>query len=178
MNSKCIYCGSTSYGRPCLYSPTKTHVHFDAPDKCIFCGSKVIGTGCPYNPYGKVHIRGPQFLATVKEQCEKSTVLSYLYENISKLSEKPINSPLNRFYKRLAGIIANCSEPLLEALQLQSTPTYNNLTKEQNILAFELKDRLKTQYSAINESLKYANAGLPQEIVEQILLDIIIGNSK
>lgn len=178
MESRCIYCSSKYYGRPCLYSPTKTHVHFDAPNKCIFCGSKVIGTGCPYNPYGKVHIRGPEFLATVKEQVEKSTILSYLYENISKLTEKKAISPLNRFYKRLAGIIANSGEPLLEALQLQQTPSYGNLTKEQNIVAFELKDRLKKQYSAINESVKYANTALPQEIVEQILLDTIMGNGE
>jgi hypothetical protein len=176
MDSHCIYCNSKYYGRPCLYSPTKTHVHFDAPNKCIFCGSKVIGTGCPYNPYGKIHIRGPEFLASVKEQAEKSTILSYLYENISKLKDSPIISPLNRFYKRLAGIIANASEPLLEALQLQSTPVYKDLSKEQNVLAFELKERLKNQYSVINESIKYANTALPQEIVEQILLDVIISN--
>jgi len=106
MESRCIYCASKYYGRPCLYSPSKTHVHFDA-NKCIFCGSKVIGTGCPYNPYGKVHVRGPEFLAGIKEQVEKSTILSYLYENISTLKDNVANSPLSRFYKRLAGIIAN-----------------------------------------------------------------------
>jgi hypothetical protein len=178
MDSHCIYCNSKYYGRPCLYSPTKTHVHFDAPNKCIFCGSKVIGTGCPFNPYGKIHIRGPEFLASVKEQVEKSTILSYLYENISKISDSKIISPLNRFYKRLAGIVANSGEPLLEALQLQNTPIYENLTKEQNIMAFDLKERLKEQYKQINESVKYANTALPCELVEQILLDIIIGNSK
>ena len=176
MDSHCIYCNSKYYGRPCLYSPTKTHVHFDAPNKCIFCGSKVIGTGCPFNPYGKIHIRGPEFLASVKEQVEKSTILSYLYENISKISDSKIISPLNRFYKRLAGIVANSGEPLLEALQLQHTPIYENLTKEQNILAFDLRERLKEQYKQINESVKYANTALPQEIVEQILLDVIISN--
>jgi hypothetical protein len=175
-DSKCIYCNSKYYGRPCLYSPTKTHVHFGAPNKCIFCGSKVVGTGCPYNPYGKVHVKGPEFLASVKEQVEKSLVLSYLYENISKVANFTANSPLNRFYKRLAGIVANAGEPLLEALRLQQTPTYEKLTKEQSIFAFELKDRLKHQFLQINESVKHANTGLPQEIVEQILLDVIISN--
>jgi hypothetical protein len=174
MDSRCIYCASKYYGRPCLYSPTKTHVHFDAPNKCIFCGSKVVGTGCPFNPFGKVHIRGPEFLASVKEQVEKSTILTYLYENISKLSGSTQISPLNRFYKRLAGIIANASEPLLEALQFQATPRYDKLTKEQTITAFELKGRLKEQFSELTESIKYANTSLPQEIVEQILLDVII----
>jgi hypothetical protein len=176
MDSRCIYCSSKYYGRPCLYSPTKTHVHFDAPNKCIFCGSKVTGTGCPYNPYGKIHIKGPEFLASVKEQVEKSTILSYLYDNMSSIVEETVYSPLNRFYKRLAGIIANSGEPLLEALQLQNKPSYANLSKEQNILAYEIKERLSEQYQKINESLKYANTALPQELVEQILLDVIISN--
>ena len=176
MDSHCIYCNSKYYGRPCLYSPTKTHVHFDSPNKCIFCGSKVIGTGCPYNPYGKIHIRGPEFLLGVREQVQKSTVLSYLFENLSNFSESVVKSPLNRFYKRLAGIIGNSGEPLLEALSFQSTPIYENLNKEQNLLAFELKYRLKEQYAAIHESVKYANTGLPKEVVEQILVDVIISH--
>ncbi len=175
MESRCIYCASKYYGRPCLYSPTKTHVHFDA-GKCIFCGSKVVGAGCPYNPYGKIHIKGPEFLASVKEQVEKSTILSYLYENLSKLNATPIISPLNRFYKRLAGILANAGQPLLEALELQETPSYDKLSREQNVLAFELKERLKKQYKDINESVKYANTALPQEVVEKILLSVIISN--
>jgi hypothetical protein len=136
----------------------------------------VIGSGCPYNPYGKIHIRGPEFLATVKEQVEKSTILSYLYENISKLTDDHVKTPLNRFYKRLAGIIANSGEPLLEALQLQQTASYTNLTKEQNLFAFDLKERLKHQFKELNESVKHANTGLPKEVVEQILLDVIISD--
>lgn len=176
MDSRCIYCASKYYGRPCLYSPTKTHVHFGAPDRCIYCGSKVIGTGCPYNPFGKVHVRGPEFLLSVREQVEKSSVLSYLYENVSKMYESKVLSPLNRFYNRLAKIIANSGEPLLEALELQQTPTYSKITKEQNLCVFDLKNRLKEQFNSLNDTLKYANASLPQEIVEQVLLDAIISN--
>jgi hypothetical protein len=175
MDSRCIYCSSKYFGRPCLYSPSKTHVHFDAPNKCIFCGSKVVGTGCPYNPYGKVHVKGPEFLASVKEQVEKSTILSYLYENMVRVTDETIYSPLNRFYKRLASIVANAGEPLLEALQFQNKPSYAKLSKEQHLLVFEIKERLSEQYNKINESVKYANTALPQELVEQILLDIIIG---
>lgn len=176
MDSHCIYCSSKSYGKPCLYSPTKTHVHFDAPNKCIFCGSKVVGTGCPYNPFGKVHIRGPEFLANVKESVEKSTILKYLYETVSNFTESTIQSPLNRFFKRLSGIIANSGEPLLEALQLQESSSYVNLTKEQNLVAFELKERLQEQYDQISNSVKYAHTALPKEIVEKILLDVIMSN--
>jgi hypothetical protein len=171
--SRCIYCNSTSYGKPCLFSSTSTHVHFDTPDKCIYCGSKYLGSGCMYNPFGKNHIRGPQFLANVKEHTEKSVVLNYLFENINN-QDDTYNSPLNRFYKRMCGIIANASQSLMEALSLHVKPTFSNLSKEQTLKAFEIKKRISDQYKSINETIKYANLSLPQEIVEEILIDAII----
>jgi len=179
MSSHCIYCNSTTYGRPCLFSPTKTHVHFDAPNKCIYCGSRSLGTGCLWNPIGKIHIRGPEFLANVKEQTEKSVILKYLYENLTKMQNLPYITPLSRFYKRLCGIVSNAGEPLLEAFNLQSKPSMANLTKEQNIKAFEIKERLQEQYVQLIDTVKHANMSLPQEIVENILIDAIIsGNEK
>jgi hypothetical protein len=176
--SHCIYCNSTTYGRPCIFSPQNTHVHFDAPGKCIYCGSKVIGSGCLFNPFGKIHVRGPEFLTNSKQQVEKSAVLSYLYENISKDAPDSPLTPLSRFYKRLCGIISNVGQPLLEALSLQERPTYANLSKEYNIKAFELKERLVEQYKQLNETLNHANLSLPQEVVEEILVDAIISASE
>jgi hypothetical protein len=170
----CIYCNSAYYGRPCLFSPSNTHVHFDEPNKCIFCGSKVNGSGCPFNPFGKIHVRGAAYLANVKEQTEKSAVLNYLYENINNDQQLEHTSPLNRFYKRLCGIISNAGQPLLEAFSLQSKPTHSNLSKDQTIKAFELKERISTQYKELNETIKHANLALPQEIVEEILVDAIM----
>jgi hypothetical protein len=172
--SHCIYCNSSTYGRPCIFSATNTHVHFDDPNKCIYCGSKVLGGGCIWNPFGKTHVRGPEYLANVKEQTEKSVILSYLYENISKDDPNKPLTPLSRFYKRLCGIISSSSQPLLEALNLQAKPTYAGLSKEHNIRAFEIRERLIEQYKQINETLKHANLALPQEIVEEILVDAII----
>ena len=177
MNSHCIYCNSNTYGRPCIFSPTSTHVHFDAPNKCIYCGSKVQGSGCPYNPFGKIHVRGPEYLLSVKEQTEKSVILNYLYENVTNEQEIKHTSPLNRFYKRLYGIISNASQPLLEAFSLQTMPKYTSLSKEQTIKAFELRERIKEQYKEFTETVKYANLALPQEIVEEILVDAIISNN-
>lgn len=172
--SHCIYCNSTVHGRPCIFSPTNTHVHFDSPGKCIYCGSKMQGSGCIFNPFGKNHVRAPEFLAGVKEQTEKSTILKYLYEQVNKLQHSPYMSPLNRFYKRLYEIVCTSGQPLLEALQLQSKPTYSNLDKKQNLYAHELKERLSTQYKQIYETIKHANLSLPQEIVEEILVDAIM----
>jgi hypothetical protein len=175
--SHCIYCNSNTYGRPCIFSPTNTHVHFDAPNKCIYCGSKVQGSGCPFNPFGKIHVRGPEYLLSVKEQTEKSAVLNYLYENITNEQEITHTSALTRFYKRLHGIVSNASQPLLEAFNLQTKPKYSNLTKEQTIKAFELRERIKEQFKQFNETVKHANLSLPQEIVEEILVDAIISSN-
>jgi hypothetical protein len=178
MASHCIYCNSNTYGRPCIFSPTNTHVHFDAPQKCIYCGSKNIGGGCIWNPFSKFHVRGPEYLANVKEQSEKSAILNYLYENVSKIQDVKYMSPLNRFYKRLSGIISSTTQPLLEALSLQTKPTYANLSKEQNIKAFELKERLLENYKQLNNTIKQANLTLPQEIVEEILIDAILSGDE
>jgi hypothetical protein len=130
-----------------------------------------------YNPFGKTHVRGPEFLANVKEHTEKSVILNYLFENIN-INSDTYNSPLNRFYKRMCGIIANASQSLMEALSLQNKPTYSNLSKEQNLKVFEIKSRLSDQYKSINETIKYANLSLPQEIVEEILIDAIMVSSE
>jgi hypothetical protein len=176
MVSHCIYCNSNTYGRPCIFSPTKTHVHFDVANKCIYCGSKVLGSGCPFNPFGKIHIRGAEYLANVKEQVEKSSILKYLYENITKTQEIKYSSPLTRFYRRLCGILSNASDPLLEAFKFQSKPNYANLSKEQTVHIFELKEKLKFQLKNFSNTVKNANLTLPQEIVEEILIDAIISD--
>jgi actin-like ATPase involved in cell morphogenesis len=110
----------------------------------------------------------------VKEQTEKSTILNYIYENISKDDPSRPLSPLSRFYKRLYGIVSSASQPLLEALNLQCKPTYVNLPKEYNIKAFEIRERLVEQYRQLSETVKHANLALPQEIVEEILVDAIM----
>lgn len=177
--SHCIYCNSTTYGKPCIFSPQNVHVHFDAPNKCIYCGSKAIGTGCIFNPFGKQHIRGPEFLVNVKEQVKNSTILSYLYENVinSEKSNAPL-TPLSRFYKRLAGFVTTLGQPLMESFKFQSKPTYTGLLKEHTIIAFGLKERLEEQLKQVTSTLKHANLALPQEIVEDILVDAIISASE
>lgn len=83
--SKCSYCGSSGFGKPCVYNPGNPHIHTDAqgciycgssayggncvhgPDRvhvhlgkggCIYCGSKLLGFGCVNNPHGKTHVHG------------------------------------------------------------------------------------------------------------------------
>lgn len=175
--TKCIYCGSTSHGRPCLFSPTNTHVHMGDPEKCIYCGSKYLGSGCMFNPYSKFHVRGPEFLSKVREQVEKTAVLNYLLENLNSKNDLTYKSPLDRFYKRIASIISTLGQPLLEALHLSEKPTYDNLSKSQMIKTIEYKKVLSEQLNEINKTLFDANLELPRELVEEIIVDAIISDS-
>lgn len=174
-DSTCIYCGSRSYGKVCLFSPTQTHVHFDNPKKCIYCGSPYTGTGCPYNPYGKIHVRGPEFLNRSAIKTEKAAVLSYVLNIASSfLTEcETFSSPLDRLYTRIAGMISSIAEPLLEAFSFRETPTYGDLTKDQLIKAVELKKKISSNLKDFNETLFMASLSLPQEIVEKTLIDAI-----
>jgi len=82
---KCMYCGSSSYGTGCLYGPKGIHVHpHNTGGKCIYCGSSSIGSGCIYNPFGKVHVRGVDFNAMIKETAEHGITLGYLLRRLSQ----------------------------------------------------------------------------------------------
>jgi hypothetical protein len=174
----CIYCNSKYYGKGCLFSPTNTHVHMDAMDRCIYCGSKYVGGGCLFNPYGKQHIKGPEFLNRVHEQVKNSTILSFLYEKVKGINKNNFLTPLNRFYSRLSTIIANNSSHLLETFELQTKPSYKNITKEQFLKTNEVKKRLTEQFLDISKTIKHANLFLPEELVEEILVDAIISSNE
>lgn len=175
-NTSCIYCGSSSYGKPCLYSPTDTHVHMDEPGKCIYCGSTYQGSGCMFNPYGKVHVKGPEFLNRSAIQAEKASILTYFLNMASSILEESrfYKSPLDRLYKRISGVIASISEPFLETLNLQETPSYGNLKKEEMVKTIELKKKFQNHIENFTKTLTEANLELPQEIVEKALVDAIM----
>lgn len=174
-NTQCIYCGSSSYGRPCIFSPTNTHVHMDEPGKCIYCGSTYQGGGCIFNPYGKFHVRGPEFLNRAAVKTEKAVFLNYM---LGKLKPEVINesyvSPLDRFYKRISNIIFNIAEPLFEALSLNHTSVYASLPKPQLIKAVEYKQKFKKHLTEMSKTVRDASLELPPEIVEEYLIEAII----
>jgi hypothetical protein len=170
----CIYCGSKSYGKGCIFSPTNTHIHMDSTNSCIYCGSKYVGSGCLFNPYGKIHVKSPEFLNRVQEQVKDSIVLSYLYEKVKQTNLNKYITPLSRFYKRLSEIISSTGSCLLEVFEMQNKSNFTNLNKEHYIQATEIKKRLIKHYSEINETLKIANANLPEEVIEKILIDAIM----
>jgi hypothetical protein len=175
-NTYCIYCNSSSYGTGCVYSPTETHVHMDSPGTCIYCGATSIGNGCVYNPYGDIHVRGPEFLNRSAVQAEKASVLTYFLNMATSIIEESrfYKSPLDRLYRRISGIIATISEPFLETLNLQETPSYGNLKKEQMIKTIEYKKKFQEQIENLAKTITEANLELPQEIVEKSLVDAIM----
>ncbi len=57
MSTRCIYCGSTSFGKGCVNSPDKVHKHSTDSSICMYCGMPSYGSGCRYAPKGK-HMHG------------------------------------------------------------------------------------------------------------------------
>ena len=88
--SRCMFCNSSSYGTGCPYSPHKKHVHIVSGLNCIYCGSINTGRGCPYNPFNKLHIRGVEYNAMMKESVHKSVMagifLTRLAQPITEMS--------------------------------------------------------------------------------------------
>ena len=171
----CIYCGSESYGKGCIYSPTDTHIHINASG-CIYCGSESRGGGCCYNPYGNTHVRGVEFLNKSAVQAEKAAVLTYILNMASSIliEGQTYTSPLDRLYKRVSYMIASIAEPLLETFSFQEAPTYKNLSKKDLIKTVEFKNKFKKQLSEFSQTISEASLALPKEIVENALIDAIV----
>lgn len=174
--TECIYCGSTSYGKTCYMSPNKVHVHTGNPTSCIYCGSNSVGSGCLLNPYGKVHVRGPEFLNRFTEQAEKAVLLKYILEKLKTNENKNKNSFLDNFYSKVCSMITSVSQPILEAFFMVEKPTYKNLDKEQMVIAIESKKLVSSKLSEIKDILSEINLVLPTEIVEEIIVDAIISS--
>lgn len=178
MASHCIYCNSDSFGSPCLFSPTNTHVHMGESHKCIYCGSSSSGSGCVYNPYGKIHIKGPEFLNRSNVQSEKTLILKHLLEQISQKNNLNYSSALDRFYKRLSYILSHTAEPLLDALILHETPTYSITDKKLLIESYQLKNKILSILETLQETLQEANLKLPPELIEETILDAILSSKE
>jgi hypothetical protein len=171
---KCVYCGSSSYGKDCMFSPVKSHAHMDEPDKCIYCGSNAYGGGCMFNPYGDMHVKSGILFQNVKEQLKKSAILSHLFEMLEQKNILNYNSPLDRFYKRMAQYIKNFSEPFLESFLIREKPIFESIDLKTNKKIYEHQIVIKKDIEKLKESIKNANLELSTEIVEKVILDAII----
>lgn len=176
--SKCIYCGSSAYGKSCLYSPTGNHMHMDESDKCIYCASKNSGQGCPYNPYGTLHVKGFAIYNNVKEQITKTAILAVLLEKLENTDNrnKQYKSKLDRLYKRASKNFTESMTPFLDAYSIQSEKVVlsEKLSDDKIVESIDISNRLSDQLEDLFSTLKHANCALPPEIVENILADAIV----
>ncbi len=53
IGNKCIYCGTSSYGRGCIFSPNDRHKHEtgSGSGKCVYCSSSSHRRGCIISPF-------------------------------------------------------------------------------------------------------------------------------
>lgn len=194
--SRCMYCGSTSYGSGCIFASHKTHIHVDDPTKCIYCGMLAYGSGCIYNPYNKTHVHGMDVGQTIREQVRKTVELTYitdrLFENITEseafklnLVDKNFNlrrvpktpyehnlvSPLSRLLGRIKKYLPE-TNIVVESLKLLSS------SKSESVEDFKNKLDLKTEAIQIIKDLKHLikekSNILSPELIESALEEAIL----
>ena len=78
--SRCMYCGSTSYGKGCRYAPHGVHFHPGDAKKCSYCGSNSFGKGCKLNPFDDLHLHGINYNSMFKESLKNSFFIDALNE--------------------------------------------------------------------------------------------------
>lgn len=199
--SKCIYCGSTAFGRSCMYGPKKTHVHVDLTDRCIYCGSASFGPGCPFNPHGKNHQRGYSASPLALEAFEHGMIRGVLMKKLSEPIHETAAFKLGLIDD--AGTILKEPETVIERSALTSADKYIlRLRKlcEKNIDLLNTKlyfenveeqsvDDIKAVYAKelncrddINNAMgalfdivnKYSKEGVSSSLLEKILAESVL----
>lgn len=173
--SKCMYCGSGSYGSGCIFSAQRIHVHVDDPTKCIYCGMMSYGSGCIFNPYTNMHVHGMDVGQTVKETTRKTIELTYLVDRLfsdikeseaykiglisenGKVLRTPDNvyeqnliSPLSNFLYGIKKFISPDAQTAVESLKLLS----NAYTHNESVQEYEQKLIFEQEVSFIIKQLK------------------------
>jgi len=157
-NSKCMYCNAEAYGRGCIYSPHKFHVHADDPKRCIYCGSTAFGNGCIYNPFAKVHVHGVEYNQMAKESFHKNVVASLLINKFFSENYNQ-NSNIDKFIHKIKKLLGEnkldfiSDIALLETANSMNTKSDNSLINIENNKLFELKSNviLNELFDLINE---------------------------
>lgn len=203
--SKCVFCGSTTFGRSCPFGPKKTHFH-STPDACGWCGSKTLhGPGCPFNPFSKYHQTGMAFVPMALEAAEsgitRGLIMKKLSEPITEMnafklgiideSGKQIRNPENiverncftatdKYLLRLRKLSEN-------SIALINTKLYFECSEECSM--DELKKLYPIELECIDEvsklikdicklTEKYAKLGLQTSKVEKIIAESFLDVKK
>lgn len=192
--NRCVYCGSSSYGKGCRYAPNGVHFHPDDPKKCSYCGSPNYGRGCKLNPMSDIHLHGINFNSMLKEDLEghiKSGFITHLLNKqitefkayklglIDKngvkikepttLTEKAALTPEVKTILKIRRFLGPKLDLLNGATVLESIDkTLGDIKNYQKTLVFEekIKSIYEELYKTISEGLE---EGLTVEQIEAML---------
>ena len=201
--SKCLYCGSPSYGVGCPYSSHRKHVHVDDSKKCVYCGSSSFGVGCPYNPFSRLHVHGVDYNNALKESLHRSFTagifLNRLMQPISecqaykfgivndegKKLRDPVNDEEKASYNPLDAHIFRLKRLIGEdTLALLHSNVIMNMLSEQREEKFD-SNKYELEISAQNKVNNLINdfksvieestqSGIPMSIVENMIIRAIL----
>ena len=199
--SRCMYCGSTSYGSGCVFSTKHIHIHTDDPTRCIYCGMLAYGSGCIFNPYNHMHIHGMDVGQTVAESVRKTVELTYLtdrlFEDIKSCEayklklinengtlirapetpyEQRLVSPLSKFLQNIKKYLVADSESVVTSLKLQQNNMHNESVEEyESKLQFkhEAEHLIKQLKSLIKNNINSMSLESVESAIESAILDAV-----
>jgi len=185
--SRCMYCGSTSFGKGCRYAPHGVHFHPDGAKKCAYCGSNSYGKGCKLNPFSDLHLHGVDYNSMFKESMKNHFVIEMLHKKIEDYSafklglidengnkikepvteeEKNALSPLTKTFLKVKKHLGSKWDLISQTLALESqTKLEYNKENHQKFLKYEsqIQDLLSQLHEMTNQAL---SDGLSLEQVE------------
>lgn len=197
--SRCSFCGSTSWGRNCKYSPyNNTHYHGDVINRCVWCGSKQLyGKGCKYSPSGYHGMSSNAYTQMVGESFPLSRLiyilsipftetkaykLGIINEN-GDLIKKPITDEEKKSYTLLDRYIFLIKKLLNKKIDFLNetiffeTTVVNNKEKSFNPKIYKAELEFKNNLEYINEKFKNEiNKALENNLslstIEKIILEV------
>jgi len=194
LTSRCMYCGSSSYGKGCRFGPKGTHFHADDTTKCSYCSSRDFGKGCRMNPFSDLHLHGIPYNSMISEKLKNMLrnhtllheLLKPLHEynaytlgiidSVGRKIKEPINeverasySPLTRTLIRVKRYLGSKLDLLTHTSLLEgsSSSTYNQVNHKQ-VLCVEsnIRNKINEIYEIIESALK---DGITMEQIDDIL---------
>jgi hypothetical protein len=140
--SRCVFCGSTAYGKGCRYGPQGHHFHPDDPKKCSWCGSPSFGPGCRLNPTGKNHVHGIDYNPMLKETIK------------NKFLTNQLNKKFTEFEAYKLGIINEKGDKIKDPISEQEKAVYSPEIKT----ILKIKKYLGSKLDLINQTAILENA--------------------
>ena len=138
--TKCVFCGSSSYGRNCPWSnfADKLHLHTGDPTMCSFCGSKtLVGPGCPFSPTGR-HMASANFYTGMATE---SFITAYMMNILS--------TPIYETQAFKLGLVDASGSVVKEPNTLEERAAYTPI----DAYLFKLKKMLGSKQEMLNTEL-------------------------